>query len=133
MRSCIRPLVAAIDTAAGRYGYARSEADQQTEFVGSSTNTAFSDPDIVDPLPLQFSDLLTLPQYWDELAGAEWKAQFSDAIAAAGTRYSSFFVIMAQRPRAILLASAIATTMRGFPARMHVSQPLFGVPNRSTA
>jgi len=38
-----------------------SEADQQTELVGSSTNTAFSDPDIVDPLPLLFSDLLTLP------------------------------------------------------------------------
>ena len=40
---------------------------------------------------------------------------------------------MAQRPRAILLASAIATTMRGFRARMRVSQPLFGVPNRPTA
>lgn len=38
-----------------------SEADQQTELVGSSTNTAFSDPDLVDPLPLLFSDLLTLP------------------------------------------------------------------------
>ena len=38
-----------------------SEADQQTELIGSSTNTAFSDPDLVDPLPLQFSDLLTLP------------------------------------------------------------------------
>ena len=34
-----------------------SEADQQTELVGSSTNTAFFDP---DPLPLQFSALLTL-------------------------------------------------------------------------
>ena len=38
-----------------------SEADQQTELNGSSTNTAFSDPDLVDPLPLQFIDLLTLP------------------------------------------------------------------------
>jgi hypothetical protein len=38
-----------------------SEADQQTELVGSSTNTALSDPDLVDPLPLLFSDLLTLP------------------------------------------------------------------------
>jgi hypothetical protein len=37
-----------------------SEADQQTELVGSSTSTAFSDPDLVDPLPLLFSDLLTL-------------------------------------------------------------------------
>ena len=40
-----------------------SEADQQTELIGSSTNTAFSDPDLVDPLPLLFSDLLTLPTY----------------------------------------------------------------------
>ena len=63
-----------------------SEADQQTELVGSSTNTAFSDPDIVDPLPLQFSDLLTLPQYRNELAGAEWKAQCAYAIVATGFR-----------------------------------------------
>ena len=63
-----------------------SEADQQTELVGSSTNTAFSDPDIVDPLPLQFSDLLTLPQYRNELAGAEWKAQCAYAIVATRFR-----------------------------------------------
>ena len=42
-----------------------SEADQQTELVGSSTNTAFSDPDLVDPLPLLFSDLLTPPTHRD--------------------------------------------------------------------
>jgi hypothetical protein len=29
-----------------------SEADQQTELIGSSTNTAFSDPDLVDPFAL---------------------------------------------------------------------------------
>lgn len=40
-----------------------SEADQQTELIGSSTNTALSDPDLVDPLPLLFIDLLTLPTH----------------------------------------------------------------------
>ena len=38
-----------------------SEANQQTELGGSCTKTAFSDPDLIDPLPLLFSDLLTLP------------------------------------------------------------------------
>lgn len=38
-----------------------SEADQQTELVGSSTNTAFSDHDLVDPLPSMFTDVLTIP------------------------------------------------------------------------
>ena len=37
-----------------------SEAYQQTELIGSSTNAAFSDPDLIDPMPLLFSDLLTI-------------------------------------------------------------------------
>jgi hypothetical protein len=38
-----------------------SEAyQQQTELIGSSTNAAFSEPDLIDPMPLLFSDLLTL-------------------------------------------------------------------------
>ena len=41
------------------------EAYQQTELGGSCTNAAFSDPDLIDPLPLLFSDLLTLPTYRD--------------------------------------------------------------------
>ena len=45
-----------------------SEADQQTELIGSSTNTALSDPDLVDLLPLLFSDLLTPPTYRDTVA-----------------------------------------------------------------
>ena len=47
-----------------------SEADQQTELIGSSTNTAFSDPDIVDPLPLLFIELLTLPTRRDRMESA---------------------------------------------------------------
>ena len=35
-----------------------SEVDQQTELVGSGTNAAFPDPDLLDPLPLLFRDLL---------------------------------------------------------------------------
>ena len=41
------------------------EAYQQTELDGSCTNAAFSDPDLIDPLPLLFSDLLTLPTHRD--------------------------------------------------------------------
>ena len=37
------------------------EASQQIELGGSCTNAAFSDPDLIDPLPLLFSDLPTLP------------------------------------------------------------------------
>ena len=37
-----------------------SEANQQTELVGSCTKTAFPDPDLIDPLPLLFNDHLTL-------------------------------------------------------------------------
>ena len=46
------------------------EAYQQTELDGSCTKTAFSDPDLVDPLPLLFNDLLTPPTCRDGLANA---------------------------------------------------------------
>ena len=36
------------------------EADQQSELGGSCTTTALSGPDLLDPLSLLFSDLLTL-------------------------------------------------------------------------
>ena len=57
------------------------EAYQQTELGGSCTNAAFSDPDLIDPLPLLFSDLLTLPTYWDVVA-----CRLRYAIAATGFR-----------------------------------------------
>jgi hypothetical protein len=44
------------------------EAYQQIELGGSCTNAAFSDPDLIDPLPLLFSDLLTPPTYRDVVA-----------------------------------------------------------------
>ena len=57
------------------------EAYQQTELDGSCTKTAFSDPDLIDPLPLLFSDLLTLPTYRDVVA-----CRLRYAIAATGFR-----------------------------------------------
>ena len=58
-----------------------SEAYQQTELDGSSTNTAFSDPDLVDPLPLLFNDLLTPLTCRDTMTSA-----VRYAIAATGFR-----------------------------------------------
>ena len=57
------------------------EAYQQTELDGSCTYTAFSDPDLIDPLPLLFSDLLTLPTYRDAVTRS-----LPYAIVAAGFR-----------------------------------------------
>jgi len=54
-------------------------AYQQTELGGSCTNAAFSDPDLIDPLPLLFRDLLTPPTYRDVVS-----RDFRYAIAAAG-------------------------------------------------
>lgn len=47
-----------------------SEAYQQTELVGSSTDTAFSEPDLIAPLPLLFNDLLTPSTCRDEWGSA---------------------------------------------------------------
>lgn len=41
------------------------EAYQQIDLIGSCKNTAFSNPDLVDPLPLLSSDVLTPPTYRD--------------------------------------------------------------------
>ncbi|WP_229743415.1 hypothetical protein, partial [Salipiger profundus] len=60
-RSCIRPFSAALTWPLAGMAMRGSEANQQTELGGSCTKTAFSDPDLIDPLPLLFSDLLTLP------------------------------------------------------------------------
>jgi hypothetical protein len=58
VRSCIRPLVAALMEPRAGMAMRGSEAYQQIELDGSCTKTAFSDPDLIDPLPLLFSDLL---------------------------------------------------------------------------
>ncbi len=47
-----------------------SEAYQQIELDGSCTKSAFPDPDLIDPLPLLFSDLLTPPTCRNAMAGA---------------------------------------------------------------
>ena len=71
VRSCIRPLYAALMSPRAGMAMRGPEAYQQTEFDGSCTYTAFSDPDLVDPLPLLFSDLLTPPTCRDEMASFE--------------------------------------------------------------
>jgi len=61
------------------------EAYQQTELGGSCTNAAFSDPDLIDPSPLLFSDLLTLPTYRDVVA-CRLRYALASAIAATHAR-----------------------------------------------
>ena len=58
-----------------------SEADQQTELVGSSTNTAFSDPDLSILCPYS-----SVTSSHSRRAGAEWKAWYAYAIVATGLR-----------------------------------------------
>jgi hypothetical protein len=70
VRSCIRPFVAALRWPRAGMAMRGSEAYQRTELGGSCTNTVFSDPDLIDPLPLLFSDLLSLPTCRDGLASA---------------------------------------------------------------
>ena len=54
-----------------------------------------------------------------------------DCVAAAGTRWSSPFAIEAQATRAILFASAMATSIRGLRANMRASQEAAGAPRRA--
>lgn len=53
------------------------------------------------------------------------------AAAATGSRWLSCFVSMAQTPRAVLLANAIATTRRGFFAILRASHDPSGAPLRA--
>ena len=68
-------------------------------------------------LPLLICDLLTLPT-----SEAGRNALGAYAVAAAGFLKFVAVVIMAQRPRAILFASAVATKILGLRANMRVSQ-----------
>ncbi len=57
------------------------EADQQTELGGACTIAAFSNPVLIDPVFLLFSDLLTPLTYRDVVA-----CSLRYAIAATGFR-----------------------------------------------
>lgn len=84
---------------------------------------AFPGPDLTDRLTLPFVDLLMRPTF------PRLRRPIVDQnIAAAGTRKSSPFVSMAQIERAILLASAIATSILGLRANMRCSQLPSGTP-----
>src|SRR5215213_6879560 len=73
--------------------------------------------------PLPFVDLLTRPTF-PKLR----RPRLTQIAATAGTRKSSPFASMAQTERAILLASAIATSIFGLRASMRLSQLPSGAP-----
>lgn len=98
-----------------------AEAHQTLGLPGPLNHPALSAPDLAVRLPLLFVDLLTLHVS---------DAACTQAGAVAGSLKSLFVVIMAQRPRAILLAGAMVTSMRGFLASIRPSQLPSGAPLR---
>ena len=109
---------------AGRYGDTRTWR-RSLELCGI---IAFPDPDLTDHLTLPFVDLLT------RLTFPKPRRPIVAQIAATvGTRKSSPFASMAQTERAILLASAIATSIFGLRASMRCSQLPSGAPFRTAA
>jgi len=82
--------------------------------------TGFAEPDRVDHFPLLSGDLLTSP------VCRSCVLRYAGTLT--GPRKSSPRVIIAQIARAILLASAVATTRRGFFSSMRASHGSAGVP-----
>src|SRR3954462_10075717 len=113
------------DMAAGRYGDTRTWRKSLIRALSSLALVAFPGPDLTDHLILPFIDLLTRPTF-PKLR----RPRLTQIAATAGTRKSSPFASMAQTERAILLASAIATSIFGLRASMRCSQLLSGAPFR---
>src|SRR5919107_288155 len=99
------------DRAAGRYGDTRTWRKSPIRALSSLALVAFPGPDLTDHLTLPFVDLLTRPTF-PELR----RPMLTQIAATVGTRKSSRFASMAQTERAILLASAIATSIFGLRA-----------------
>ena len=101
-------------------------ADQvQIAYASSAAlrvEAGFPDPVSLTVFPYPFSDLPTSPT-------AARPSPLSQA--AAGARYVSFLVISAQMMRAILLASATATSIFGLRASIPASQGSFVSPRRT--
>ena len=111
------------DMAAGRYGDTRTWRKSFERALSSLAFIAFPGPDLTDHLTLPFVDLLT------RLTFPKPRRLIVDQDAATtGTRKSSPFASMAQTERAILLASAIATSIFGLRASMRCSQLPSGAP-----
>ena len=116
------------DMAAGRYGDTRTWRKSIERAMSSMALSAFPGPDLTDHLTLPFVDLLT------RLTFPKQRRPIVDqAAATTGTRKSSPFASMAQTERAILLASAIATSIFGLRASMRWSQLPSGAPRRMAA
>lgn len=97
--------------AAGRYGDTRTWRKSFERALSSVASIAFPGPDLTDHLTLPFVDLLTRPTF-----PTLRRPMLAQIAAIIGTRKSSPFVSMAQIERAILLASAIATSIVGLRA-----------------
>src|SRR6476660_4760141 len=116
------------DMAAGRYGATRTGRKSFERALSSVASVAFPGPDLTDHLTLPFVALLTRPTF-PKLR----RPRLTQIAATAGTRKSSPFASMAQTERAILLASAIATSIVGLRASMRWSQLPSGAPFRKAA
>src|SRR3954451_22414853 len=116
------------DRAAGRYRDTRTWRKSLIRALSSLALVAFPGPDLTDHLTLPSVDLLTRPTF-PKLR----RPRLTQIAATAGTRKSSPFASMAQTERAILLASAIATSIFGLRASMRCSQLPSGAPLRKAA
>src|SRR5215212_443947 len=113
------------DMAAGRYGDMRTWRKSLVRALSSVAPVAFPGPDLTDHLTLPFVDLLTRPTF-----PKPRRPMLTQVAATMGTRKSSPFASMAQAERAILLASAIATSIFSLRASMRWSQLPSGAPLR---
>src|SRR3954453_6148822 len=113
------------DMAAGRYGDTRTWRKSFERALSSVASVAFPGPDLTDHLTLPFVDLLT------RLTFPKLRRPMLAQIATTvGTRKSSPFASIAQTERAILLASAITTSIFGLRASVRWSQLPSGAPFR---
>src|SRR3954451_12026331 len=114
------------DRAASRYGDTRTWRKSPIRASSSLAFVAFPGPDLTDHLTLPSVDLLTRPTF-----PKPRRPMLAQIAATLGTRKSSPFASMAQTERAILLASAIATSILGLRASMRWSQLPSGAPFRT--
>src|SRR4051812_27890203 len=114
------------DRAAGQYGDTRTWRKLLVRALSSLALVAFPGPDLTDHLTSPFVDLTTRPTF-PKLP----RPMLAQIAATVGTRKSSPFASMAQTERAILLASAIATSIFGLCASMRCNQLPSGAPFRT--
>src|SRR3954451_19439709 len=114
------------DRAAGQYGDTRTWRKSLVRALSALALVVFPGPDLTDHLTLLLVDLLTRPTF-----PKPRRPMLTQIAATVGTRKSSPFTSMAQTERAILLASAIATSIFGLRASVRWSQLPSGAPFRT--